>query len=57
MNTTTTIKHVTIIEPPTRPSASVDDFSRTAKTTSGRYIFKVVQINKFLSIRFSYNNK
>jgi hypothetical protein len=34
LNTTTTIKHVTIIEPPTRPSASVDDLSRTNKTTS-----------------------
>ncbi|CAF0856308.1 unnamed protein product [Adineta steineri] len=28
------MKHVTIIEPPTRPSASVDDFTRTAKTIS-----------------------
>jgi hypothetical protein len=34
MNTTTTIKHVTIIEPPTRPSTSIDDFLTTATTTS-----------------------
>ncbi|CAF4082688.1 unnamed protein product [Rotaria sp. Silwood2] len=34
MNATTTIKHVTIVEPPVRPSASVDDFSRTTKTVS-----------------------
>ncbi|CAF1115443.1 unnamed protein product [Rotaria sordida] len=34
MNVTTTIKHVTIAEPPIRPSASVDDFNRTTKTTS-----------------------
>ncbi|CAF1014974.1 unnamed protein product [Rotaria sp. Silwood1] len=34
MNATTTIKHVTIAEPPIRPSASVDDFSRTTKTVS-----------------------
>ena len=35
LNTTTTIKRVTIVEPPTRPSASVDDFTRTNKTISG----------------------
>jgi hypothetical protein len=34
LNATTT-KHVTIVEPPTRPTASVDDFSRTNKTISG----------------------
>ena len=34
LNTTTTIKHVTIVEPPARPTASVDDFSRTNKTVS-----------------------
>jgi hypothetical protein len=39
LNTTTTIKHVTIIEPPTRPSASVDDLSRTNKTISGQLGF------------------
>ncbi|CAF1380955.1 unnamed protein product [Adineta ricciae] len=33
MNDTTT-KHVTIIEPPIRPTTSIDDFSRTAKTAS-----------------------
>ncbi len=41
MNTTTTIKHVTIIEPPTRPSASIDDFSRTTKTASGQFFSKI----------------
>jgi hypothetical protein len=44
LNTTTTIKHVTIVEPPTRPSASVDDLSRTVKTTSGNF-FSVREIN------------
>jgi hypothetical protein len=34
LNTTTTIKHVTIVEPPIRPAASVDEFSRTTKTVS-----------------------
>ncbi|UJR30253.1 hypothetical protein I4U23_017791 [Adineta vaga] len=32
--TTTTNKRVTMFEPPTRPTASVDDFSRLAKTKS-----------------------
>ncbi|CAF4119563.1 unnamed protein product, partial [Rotaria sordida] len=41
MNVTTTIKHVTIAEPPIRPSASVDDFNRTTKTTSGKLFFKI----------------
>jgi hypothetical protein len=44
LNTTTTIKHVTIAEPPTRPSASVDDLSRTVKTTSGN-VFSAREIN------------
>ena len=35
LNATATNKHVTIVEPPTRPTASVDDFSRTNKTISG----------------------
>jgi len=47
MNTTTTIKRVTIIEPPTRPSASVDDFSRTNKTTSGKLFSKINQLSNF----------
>ncbi|CAM4758915.1 unnamed protein product [Rotaria magnacalcarata] len=34
MSGTATIKHVTIVEPSIRPSASVDDFSRTNKTIS-----------------------
>ena len=38
LNATGTNKHVTIVEPPARPSASVDDFDRTGKTTSGTSI-------------------
>lgn len=37
LNTTTTVKHVTIKEPVVRPSVSVDDFVRTNKTVSGKF--------------------
>ena len=38
LNTTNTLKKVTIIEPLIRPSASVDELSRTNKTVSGKFL-------------------
>ena len=49
MNNTTT-KHVTIVEPPIRPTTSIDDFSRTAKTASGKYRQKTKQSLQSLPI-------
>ena len=37
LNATGTNKHVTIVEPPVRPSVSIDDFNRTGKTMSGTH--------------------
>ena len=52
---TTTTKHVTIVEPSIRPSASTDDFNQTAKTTSGKNILLYTFYD--LSLQLQYCNK
>jgi hypothetical protein len=57
LNTTTTIKHVTIVEPPTRPTASIDDFSRTNKTVSGLIFLSENFLTKNLLFRCFVHNQ
>ena len=47
-------KHVTIVEPPVRPSVSADDFDRTGKSNSGKNVGDIQSLAEDLrSIRVS----